>query len=729
MPPQQGGYPVPPPAYPPAYYPAPPLGAAPPACPLEERIGTRATTIIGIVFILLGVLFGLVYTFTVLSSGLAKCIIAYAVGAALLATGDITARKKQVAFFSTGLCAGGTAVLFTTTAVGYFVLNALPFWAAIALCLVFFVLSAYLSLHHNSQVIGIFSLIGGYLPTFLLLDDFYAHAGAAYGIMAYFILLTVLVLLLAGKREWPVIQYTGLILQLVSCYRFLRAQNWNNFAANIIFLSVIFIVYMAVINLQPLAKKQPLRINSLIVLVLATAGIYGLLLSLLYRSPYHRFTWAVTLALALVFFALSQIWRSAVPADKGTRGMFFATALAFLLWSSALFFRPGLITLGWMLEAVALCVYGILANRKGYKIAGLVTAGVSVVYFLVADSFTYWLLGRSGVEYLWKYSVITLGLFAIVLAFAYKNRAVQGFWAAPQNLLPRSVRNAATINLWLYLLFVVRFLFTETALRRAGGFWQSFGVCLVTLLAAYLLKNVVHFGSELLRVFGCVLYSLGLVFSLGLNLRPTHAGGIPLASSPAATAALCMLFLLNAASLFALYDLITAMVPEKKHREKAVPLCFSLYSLFLATLMAVVQFRLGATSAIVSVIWVLWAFSMVLFGFVKRSSFMRIGGLILAFVALAKLIFIDLSFLQGIARVVSFFAFGLLFLGISFAYHLFSKMLLPAAAPAPQPPAPYYPPAGGYAPPVPGYAPQPAPTAQSPAPVQQPGPAQNPPPQ
>jgi uncharacterized membrane protein len=54
---------------------------------------------------------------------------------------------------------------------------------------------------------------------------------------------------------------------------------------------------------------------------------------------------------------------------------------------------------------------------------------------------------------------------------------------------------------------------------------------------------------------------------------------------------------------------------------------------------------------------------------------LRRFGLGLSILATAKLVFLDLSGLESFGRMISYFAFGIFLLGISFTYQHFQKLL------------------------------------------------------
>jgi len=90
----------------------------------------------------------------------------------------------------------------------------------------------------------------------------------------------------------------------------------------------------------------------------------------------------------------------------------------------------------------------------------------------------------------------------------------------------------------------------------------------------------------------------------------------------------------------------------------------------------------------ISLVWSLYAVTLLLIGFWKRSRALRLGGLALFGMAALKLTLVDLSYLKDIYRIVSFLVLGLLMLAASYLYHKLEKRLTDHSKSEDLPPAP-----------------------------------------
>jgi hypothetical protein len=128
-------------------------------------------------------------------------------------------------------------------------------------------------------------------------------------------------------------------------------------------------------------------------------------------------------------------------------------------------------------------------------------------------------------------------------------------------------------------------------------------------------------------------------------------------------------------SVLAMMDLVKGFVLDRKFGTEWYPLLVSIYLVIILTQNLIIQYELNFTNFAISIIYILLAFSWIVFGFIKRYSFIRRFGLGLSFLAMAKLFLLDLSILTEGYRIISYFAFGIILIAISFVYQYFNKKL------------------------------------------------------
>jgi uncharacterized membrane protein len=90
-----------------------------------------------------------------------------------------------------------------------------------------------------------------------------------------------------------------------------------------------------------------------------------------------------------------------------------------------------------------------------------------------------------------------------------------------------------------------------------------------------------------------------------------------------------------------------------------------------------------AQQATYSIVSTLFAVAIVVFGFLLRSRFYRILGLLAFVPILLKVFLVDLSQLDQLARILATFALGISLLGVSFLYQKIAARVLEAEEQAP----------------------------------------------
>jgi len=76
-----------------------------------------------------------------------------------------------------------------------------------------------------------------------------------------------------------------------------------------------------------------------------------------------------------------------------------------------------------------------------------------------------------------------------------------------------------------------------------------------------------------------------------------------------------------------------------------------------------------------SIAWALYSFILIWIGIAKKYKLLRITALILFGITIFKVFFIDLSSLEGVARIISFIVLGILLLGVGFAYNKYKDKI------------------------------------------------------
>lgn len=639
---------------------------------LESLIGLNFLNKVGILLLIIGIIAASQYTLFKLPD-IFKGIFGFMVGAVLLVTGEILNRKRANVF-SLGLTSAGIAVLFTTLALSYFQLEIISMYPALLLCILTTIGAFVLALRYNAQTIAAFALIGGYLPLLSIADS----KVLVYSAMGYLMILNLFALLLSTQKKWTVTSFLGFFLNVAGTMyildQLLDSRDYSAFALNdlpaLCYVAFAFLIYTLIPICSTYFKGLRFQKSDIVLLALNTAISTILMYAVFYAVELENFTGLLALIFAVLYLSLGRFLQRHLYREKSARALFYLTGLTFVVLIIPFQFGKVWLSLGWLIEGTALLVFGIAKEWASFRKAGAIIFGLCLVSFLELDVF--------GVNYshlfFYKYFAVTLGS-VIILAAAYLKRALS---TRAINLF----KYGTTINLWLFLMYFISDILAmnlDTAL--VYSYWNVdylvFALMtMVSFLLAYLIPRNSLLCDGVMKGISVFIYLWGLGSLLVLN---TYAPNQRFLEADLPWSLLftgsVVLVVINLLAVFALRDLVLRLALERKLGLEWYPLIVSSYFILALTEILISQYSLQFTNAAISIIYVVAALSWIIFGFVKRYAFIRRCGLALAVFAVAKLFLLDLSFLSDLARIFSYFAFGLTLLAISFVYQHFNKKL------------------------------------------------------
>jgi uncharacterized membrane protein len=416
---------------------------------------------------------------------------------------------------------------------------------------------------------------------------------------------------------------------------------------------VMMIVVTAVSTAVAMARNS----QRLAVLALIGGVLTPTLVSTGMNAEVVLFTYLAVLAGAMLVMAWRSDWK-AVPAL-----LFVSTLFYFWGWYGE-FYAPDerVTTLAFatLFFAVFAALPAIQSLREGAlpEILDVILVAANALQFLVALRQTLWPTHR------WELTFAVLALAAVHLL---AEGALPEKAAGPKS----QVQTTRMLYAGLALVFA-----TVAIPIRLDGYW-------ITL--AWAAEALVLVGCGLrvsmlaLRVPGLVMF---LVVAVRLTFLPIHAGLAPAFLLNARFSVMAFCAAAGAlAFYFARHSPIEIQPPESHFYfalAVAANICFlvaiswEVWDFFSQTPSIGFDRRLAQELGL-SMLWVAYALAQIVPGFAWKSVALRWQGLILMGVAIAKVFLFDLSFLSSFYRIVSFFALGLVLLGISFFYQKMAR--------------------------------------------------------
>ncbi len=633
----------------------------------ERLVGLNLLNAIGILLIIIGSITATRYSYDLIPDTL-KGVLMFVLGGVMLLAGELLNRKKPN-IFSLGITAGGVGVLYVALAASYFGLKILGMYPAIAVCILITAVAFVLSNRYNSQIILTFALIGGYLPMFSI--------GSAiiivYGAMVYFVALNLLAIMISFKKKWRVSSYLGLILNIIGtvyiCYNFGHNSSIIEKLIVIVYVLFAFLIYTLIPVISTYKTKTTFKIYDVVLIAINTFFSSFIMYNVFKIFGLQDFNGVLAIAFASIYLYLGRLIEKIFKGEeRNIKVLFYLTGFAFVILVVPLQLGQTWLSLGWLIEGVTLATYGILKNDKLFKRVGFLICGLCLSAFLILDC-----LMTADYLFAYKYLSITIGSLIILGTCMYKRIMTDKF----VNIYKYFV----VVNVWLYMLYVIGKLRTMLYNMISAGetYRIDYIVAAISIVGTFLLaytlprnKALSDFGTKIISI---VQYVSGII---GLFITNTIYSPIKQPTSEIIVFDLVgtlILIIIGLISVFAVRDLMKFIVTDFNISIEWYPIMISGYFVLILTQNLVTQYRLPYSSAWISIIYVLAALAWIIFGFLRRYSFIRRFGLALAILSVIKLFLFDLSSLTQENQVMSYFTLGVVLLAISFVYQYFSKRL------------------------------------------------------
>ena len=181
----------------------------------EKLIGLKGFNFLGIISIFLGVFLVFRTQFVkILANNYVKSSASYLLGMFFLFAGEKFYQKNKK-HFAVGLIGGGIGILYLTTLLSTLYLKLYPMTAGLFISVILTGLVVILSLRYDSQIIGVLSLIGGYLPygAYIWVNKSNIQI---YYVLAYSLILQGIVLGVSWKKDWIYSKIFGFVTGVVN---------------------------------------------------------------------------------------------------------------------------------------------------------------------------------------------------------------------------------------------------------------------------------------------------------------------------------------------------------------------------------------------------------------------------------------------------------------------------------------------------------------------------------
>ncbi|HZN55818.1 MAG TPA: DUF2339 domain-containing protein [Candidatus Polarisedimenticolaceae bacterium] len=499
-PPARVAPPLPPPSASARPAPASPL---PPTRSLEERIGARWATWIGVIAIVISAGLLLRYAFDRNIIGFAgRVALGLAAGFGMLVAGFAVRRRATLPYLALGLQAGGLAILYAALFAGYGLYHLFSTTTAFGALFAVTLTGSALAAATGELPLAILAVLGG-LVTPVVVGGERADERMLFG---YLVVLDLLALAVSRFRAWPALNrlaWAGSAVLVVATL--VRAPAAPHPIGRLALLSALAAVFVALPLLRAWLDRSDSEPLDLLLVVVNGALYFGAVyVTLETWRPALEGPWAV--ALAALYFAVGAFHRRRVPGDDLTPAVHYGAAAVLVALAVPLALDGPWVTMAWAAQAVVLVFVAPRAPKTE------ATLGAAAILFAAAIVRAVSLDPQVYARATPVLNVTALVGFAVVAALALAGRLASR--AGEQGALVRSSAWVASAGLLAAILA-----------RELTRPWDTLAVAIEGIAILLLARTVIS--SEALVGAGRAILALATVRSAGLAIAPLPGGGRP----------------------------------------------------------------------------------------------------------------------------------------------------------------------------------------------------------
>lgn len=395
----------------------------------------------------------------------------------------------------------------------------------------------------------------------------------------------------------------------------------------------------------------------------------------------------LALVFSLVYVGLAGWVQRNMVQEKQTILLFYITSLTFAILMIPFQFGAKWLSMGWLIEGILLVILGHLKQFRSVERAGWGVVLLCVFTFVYYDVLVLYMVGEQS-YFMLKYSCITLGALLITSYYAMVGSG-KGIWSKTK--IHHSVLELGALNifkyvtlgnLWIYVLYESNELYTRavdgTFLLYLFYKWLMFAA--LTIALAYGLSRAKLFHDQMVKYYTTFLHAAGCCIALAVTLSMPALDPGAQQHTAAEIVGLLVLIIFNIGVFFAGRDLLIAGIRGQFKSVEWYPVIAGIYLLGVITVFLTVQFQWGDIGLMFSLMYLLLAILYIVYGFRRRYVMIRRLGLGLTLFSTGKMVFYDVGLLTTGSKIIAYFSFGVLLLGISYLYQKVSSRMEEAQA-------------------------------------------------
>ena len=656
----------------------------------EQVIGGNWLARVGVLALILGVAFFLKLAFDNDWIGPTGRVALGAVGGlAMMGAGEFW--QKRYPGYARALSGGGVGLLYLSTYAAFAIFDLIDIYPAVVLLLIESVVSAVLALRYESNALAIIGVAGAFCAPFVLgASDLEGRAssssdGAGYDLIAYVLAVDVGVLVLSTFRRWYWFRLTALLASLASYgIWYIEFGDAAGALGAEIALTCIFLVFVGVTTFFHLIWVRGPGTLDLSLMTFNATAYFAISYALLFNE-YRDWMGGFSLAIAVFYLGMAYIALRRSP--ENARLSLFAFGIGVIFLTIAIPVQlddMAWTTVGWATQGTVLIWLSFATKSHAPRFFGyglFVLVAVKLLSFdtLISVSDDDPVLNVRFLAFSMSIAALYLCSFAIWRSADQLTALERRAWS----VYPILVIAANFLTLWIFTAEVMDFF--DQRLVTVG--WAIYSALLVWI--SFMLK------SHSIRFFAYGVFALtalkllyedtpveALTHDPVLNLRV-------LAFSVSIVALSCSAFLIwkspqrlttyerdswavypimiGLANFWTIWILTAEVLDYFNHNIATVR--------FMEGSRAEIQAMENAQNLSLTVLWAVYALVLLAVGIIGKLRAVRLAGLALLTIPVAKVFVYDVFQLEQAYRVAAFIGLGALLLIGGYLYQRFGRAI------------------------------------------------------
>jgi len=656
---------------------------------MEYAIASNWLLRIGVLILVMGVGFFLKYSIDRgLINEVGRILLATVAGMGMLVAGtQMLGRKYHL--FGQGLIGGGIAMLYFSVFAAANFYHRIDAVTAFGLMILVTCLAGFIAVRFNSVLVAILGIIGGYGTPVMLATGVVNFVG----LFSYVLILGAGVFGISYRKNWHLLNYLSFIGTYALFFGAMQDYQTKHFWQVLPFLVAFFGLYSTMtflFNLVHRAKSTLLEVLGLWI----NAGIFFTVSYVLVREAYPE-RWVSLISLGLAAFYAAHIYYFLFRRlhDRELLLSFTALSAFFLAVTIPLVLSSQWITASWAIQAIVMLWIAAKLESEFLRHVAYLLYAIVLFRFGFVDLRTQYLGGAASVADLpWAEYLLHLARRLVMFGIPIASLAGAGrLLRQPLAVSAMAVGRANDIGQWIRQRWAVRaiiavvvgmlFIYLHLELNRSFDYFcpplrlPVLSLLWIALCIFLLREYRIHPSDWLLALL--MVFAGGLVLKLlFFDLVSWQVTAVMLYGGEHYSFAEAAMRLLDFAAIIALLgaawyllmsgDGISARAAGTVFGSAAVALLFVFLTLELNTFLA--HYVPGLRAGGVSILWSIFALGLIGTGIWKDARAMRYVGLALFAVVSWKILFLDLSRLEQLYRIIAFILLGILVLSGSFVY-------------------------------------------------------------